>query len=302
MSSFLVLAGTYGFAQSTSADDTSLAAEIDGPSDIALWKTGDADTTIYMMGTIHMLPPDIAWETEEFQEAWEESDTLFLEADVISPEAQQALSTAVLGNAFFTDGTKLSSFFTAEELSNIDKAIAPLNLSFSLFENMRPWFASINIAQVALQQMGADPMSGVDFILHGRATEEGKSIRFLETGTEQIEIIAGVPDKEWAASMAVSIEELSDMEAFFADMVRLWYTGDAESLAQFMNTALEATPELKISLLDQRNENWARQLDRLISKEEGVFFMAVGAGHLAGDNTVQDYLLELGHQTSRVNP
>ncbi|MEM9233255.1 MAG: TraB/GumN family protein, partial [Pseudomonadota bacterium] len=191
---------------------------------------------------------------------------------------------------------------TEEEAEMLDETLSEFGLSVSSVGNMRPWFVSIQLAQLALGKAGGDPAAGVEMILGARAAEEGKSQRFFETMSEQIEIIASIPDEVWATSLIEGIDDLSDIEAYFAQMVGLWYDGDAEGLSAFLAEAWDETPELKTTLLDERNERWADALDTLIEEEAGTFFVAVGAGHLAGEGSVQDYLAGHGYETTRVNP
>src|SRR3546814_19941607 len=82
-------------------------------------------------------------------------------------------------------------------------------------------------------------------------------------------------------------------------MVVLWAKGDPDGLAIAMNESLAATPELAKTLLWDRNARWADQLKARMD-EPGTVFVAVGAGHLAGERSVQDYLKARGLTVERV--
>ena len=55
-------------------------------------------------------------------------------------------------------------------------------------------------------------------------------------------------------------------------------------------------------LLRTRNANWARQITELMETESGTFFIAVGAAHLIGPESVQSILRSQGERAERVNP
>lgn len=273
-----------------------------GEPAVALWRTGDEDTTVYLMGTVHILKPGLDWETVEFRSAWKEADTVFFEADVVSPAAAQEAAPVMMSRGYFQDGRKFADLFTEKEIDAINDAIAQFGISVSTFANMRPWFASIQLTQLALNKAGGDPKAGIDIILSQRGAIEGKEMRYFETMAEQIEMIADVPDEVWARSLVDGLDEFDNVEAFFAEMVGYWYDGKADDLAALLAESWEETPDLKTTLLDNRNKLWAEDLDGVIDEVEGTVFVAVGAGHLAGDGSLQEYLAELGHEVERVNP
>lgn len=273
-----------------------------GPSNVALWKTGDEDTTVYLMGTIHILKPGLEWETDAFRAAWAESPVVYFEANVGSQEEMQAAAPVVMGEGFYNDGRTLADLYTEEEIAQIDEAISEYGLSVKSLANMRPWFASIQLTQLALTKAGGVPMAGIEMLLSAQAKQQGKTERFFETPADQIRMIGGIPDEVWATALLEGLEDLTNVEGFYAQLVGFWYRGDADGLAAFMAEGWEETPEMVSTLLWERNEKWAVTLDTLIEEEPGTFFVAVGAGHLAGKNSVQDYLAGHGHETVRINP
>ena len=50
------------------------------PARAPLWRISDGDTTIWLMGSIHLLPPRIDWHTDAVDRAMD-ADTLVLETD-----------------------------------------------------------------------------------------------------------------------------------------------------------------------------------------------------------------------------
>ena len=81
-------------------------------------------------------------------------------------------------------------------------------------------------------------------------------------------------------------------------MVAEWLEGDADGLAELMNEGL-TDPVLAKTLLYDRNARWAEWVETRL-EEPGTVFLAVGAGHLAGEQSLQDFLEDGGLNVIRV--
>ena len=82
-------------------------------------------------------------------------------------------------------------------------------------------------------------------------------------------------------------------------MLRAWVTGDVGLIARTFNQDLSSTPELRAALLDQRNANWSRWIQQRMQKP-GTIMIAVGAGHLAGSDSVLARLESAGYRVKRI--
>ena len=271
-----------------------LAEATEGPSEVAMYVTGDDDTTVYLIGTVHILRPDVAWKTEAFERAFAEADALYVEADT-SDDTMAALQPVVMELGMNPPGTTLSSYLAEEDRAKLAAVLTGLGLPMENVEPMRPWLAATMIGAVGIQSLGGDPAAGVEAIIEADAEAAGLPVRTLETAREQLEMIASPPDQAWADALAADLDEYEDFEGYFAHLVGAWYDGRMDEVGALMNDGLSADPSLAEALLYQRNADWADQLGELIETEPGVFLVAVGAGHLAGERSVQDYLEEAGY-------
>jgi uncharacterized protein len=68
----------------------------------ALWAVSDADTTVYLFGTIHLLPSNYKWRTAKFDEVIAGSQQLVLETVVDESNPQEMM--AALGALAFAPG------------------------------------------------------------------------------------------------------------------------------------------------------------------------------------------------------
>ncbi len=269
------------------------------PAQPGLWSVADEDTTIYLFGTIHMLPPGTSWRSAEVDQAMARSQALYLEADVVSDPAGQAAMVQRLG--LLPAGERLSNKLSAEQVSQLRIAASRMGVTMETLEQTQPWYAAVLITNAAIRAAGYSTDGGVEAGLRDDARNAGKEMRYLETMESQISALAGLSPETQSAYLSFTIADLDQAAASLGQMVSAWRTGDADGLARVLiEDDMARLPQLKEVLLDRRNADWARQLAALLSKEPGEFFVAVGAAHLVGPDSVQEHLKTLGIENTRI--
>lgn len=263
----------------------------------ALWVIRDADSTIYLFGTVHLLRPETAWHSPVVNQAFDSADQIWFEIE--NPDDRAAAIPLVQRYGIDLE-TPLSSRLNAEEQGQLDAMAEAMGMSGAMLEPMRPWLAALTLSVAPLTKAGYDPQSGVELVLRARALEAGKPIDGLETIEEQLQILAGMSED---AQMAFLRSVLSDYENATVELDRLveaWAAGDVETLEDIGVTQMRAEgEEFYQALLVKRNANWAGQIDTMMDGE-GVIFIAVGAAHLAGDDSVQALLEQRGYTVERI--
>mgnify|MGYP000471716156 CR=1 FL=1 len=293
--------GTAACAQTQSTPtpvaSTQVAAsdvEMDGP---ALWRVADEDTTIYVFGTVHALPDDIDWYSGPVKAALDESDTLVTEINM-TPEAMAEIPAIVQQTAVLPQGTTVRSLLEEEELETYQTALTDLGLPVNALDQLEPWFATLQLSQVAFGKAGFNPENGTETVLE-RIVGDSKGRDALETVQFQFSIFDELPQDaqvDYLVETAAEIEELAPM---LQQMIDEWAEGDVETLGNLLNESLQADPVLADRLLYARNANWAVWIDERLDRP-GTIFMAVGAGHLAGNQSLQDKLAERGISITRI--
>lgn len=265
-------------------------------ADPALWVVKDADTTIYLFGSVHVLKPGTVWFDDEVKAAFDKADTLVLE--MIEPDqATMMQKVATLG--MDPDGPPLSEKLAADKRAAYIAAMTDNGIPWQALEQFYPWMAGVTLAVAPLSKLGFAADQGVEKILSAAAKQSGKPVEGLETVDQQLGFFASLPEEQQIAFLNATVAELPDMQKTFDQMIASWKTGETEALGREMNTSLEATPELAQVLLFNRNANWAKWIKARLDKP-GTVFIAVGAGHLAGPKDVQDQLETLDIKTQRV--
>jgi hypothetical protein len=265
-------------------------------ADPALWVVKDKDTTIYLFGTIHVLKPGLSWFDDGVKKAFDSSDELVLE--MVQPD-QATMQNIVLSKAYSLSGPTLTERLPETDRGNYLKAMNSLGIPPAAFDRAQPWFAATNLSLLPLMKLGYDPKSGPETVLTEAAAAEKKAIEGLETPQQQIGYLAGLPEKVQMAFLESTLKDLPKTEETMNGMVAAWSRGDPDALAKFMNDGLDDSPELAKTLLFDRNARWAQWIKARLDKP-GTVFIAVGAGHLAGRQSVIDQLKTLKINAKRV--
>ncbi|MFH1517623.1 MAG: TraB/GumN family protein [Pseudomonadota bacterium] len=283
-------------AEQDAAAEAALAAAraSRGPGAPAVWAVSDEDTTLYIMGTVHLLRPGLAWRSDEIDAAIEAADTLVFEADVSSPEAGAEMMKFVREKGLFANGGQLTNLLDESEKLELQAALDYVGLPLGAVQNMRPWFAAINLSVMQMQKDGFDPNSGVEQVLMAEGRADGKAFAYLETVDEQLGRLASLPDDvqvDFLISSAESIDEGADM---LDTLVDEWADGDVNGLGVLLaNPEMMGSDAIYDALLKDRNEIWAPKIAAMLDAP-GTRLIAVGAGHLAGDDSVIAILREQG--------
>ncbi len=267
--------------------------ELDGP---ALWRVADEDTTIYLFGTVHSLPEGMDWYRGTISDALASSDVLVTEilADKSMADTMQQL---VAEKAMLPEGQTLRSLLDEDQRASYEKAVAGVGLPVAAFDRFEPWYAAMMLSLLPLMQQGYTPDQGVEKVLEGRA-REGLGRGQLETVDYQIALFDQLPMASQIRFLVETSANVGRMKPMIDAMVAEWLEGDADGLAALMNDSM-TDPVLAEWLLYNRNRNWAEWIDTRLD-EPGIVFIAVGAGHLAGEKSVQDALADRGIRTERV--
>ncbi|MFN3352955.1 MAG: TraB/GumN family protein [Brevundimonas sp.] len=265
----------------------------DGP---ALWLIQDDDSRIWLFGTVHVLRPNTPWGSAKVDQALAEADKLVLE--ITNPD-DQAAAAPIIQQYGVSPQTPLSSLLTAEELAELDTAARSLGASAAQLDPLRPWLAGLTLSVAPIVAAGYDPQSGVDLVLRARAQADGKPVEGLETLEGQIRMLAGLSEETQLAFLRSAIRDYKEATTVLDGLVSAWAGGDVEGVEAIGVARMQQeSEELYDALLTDRNRNWADQIQSMLAGS-GDVFIAVGAAHLAGDDSVQEILEDRGVQAVR---
>src|SRR5690606_35422952 len=122
----------------------------------------------------------------------------------------------------------------------------------------------------------------------------------LETAEQQIRIFAGMPREEELDYLRQTIEDYREAPTQLDEMVANWAKGDVVAMEEMFVTEMkEEDAALYDAILTKRNANWVVQIEEML-KGSGTIFIAVGAGHLVGPDSVIAMLDAKGIKAERV--
>ena len=259
-----------------------------------LWSVKQGDTTIYLFGTVHLLPSDTDWMSGKLDDALNRSKRLSIELIDDDPVTMQLLvmkygldaSHPLSQKLHAADREKLKLAATEAKLPNGEQTLEP----------MRPWLAALVLTVTPLVQAGMDPSQGVDKQLKARMIKAGKPVDGLETSEQQIRILAGMPEPLQLDMLRETFHEIEEGPKKLQELIDAWKNGDIQTIAKLESTELQQeSPELYKQLIVDRNKAWAQIIaKRLRDPTGGTSIIAVGAGHLAGPDSLQKQLEGMG--------
>ena len=162
---------------------------------------------------------------------------------------------------------------------------------------MRPWMAANTISVAAMMSLGYD-QPGVELQIAPQI--EPERFMHLETGEEQLDVLAGAPDEEQIAMLEATLSELDALPKIMSKMVSHWQSGTAEQIAHLFQMEMGGFEEAFLDrLLYQRNRNWIAPLSELLADDLDALVI-VGAAHLVGPGSVIELLEPRGYTATRL--
>ena len=271
MASFLIAAAIAAASVAPAAAPALPATHI-ADADPAIWVVNDQDTVIYLFGTFHALDGRTAWFNDEIQTAFDASDELVLET-VIPDQAAVAPPPA-------------------PPLSMRPSPLATASGSF---------LSSTRMAISAGKARGMNVANGADVILRRAAEAAGKPVSGLESFEYQLNMFGRVAAQPGpAAGAKQDLSSVGNLAIVMGQMQSAWNRGDSEIFEIMLEQMRVNSPASYDTMFVQRNSNWAGWIAQRL-QQPGTVFVAVGAGHLAGSDSVQAKLAQLGVRSARIN-
>lgn len=273
-----------------------LAQEAINPS---LYAVRDADSTLYLYGTVHVRPTGSDWADEDVRRALGETQEIWTEL-LMTPETEAQTQQLALQMGRAAPGRPLSSFLSAEENARLNALTTQLGMPSGALEGFQPWLAGLTLAIVPVLQAGYSPVSGVDRNVDAFGDANGKTMRALETVEQQLGFFTSLSEEAQRQFLVESIDQADAGVQLLNQMTAAWERGDDETLERLV---IEETrrdyPEMYQAIFVQRNNAWMDVLVREL-QGSGVDFVAVGAGHLIGDDGLVEQFRARGFTVERV--
>lgn len=266
----------------------------------AMWVVHGPKGTAYLLGSFHMLPKNLNWQTPEITAAMKCADTFVFEIPM-DVESREKAKEILQKDAYLPIDLSLPSFFDQEMRDDYRQVMFQIHGHADGLVYLRPWVAAMVLqGQADGSLKGLLPEEGVDNKVYAAAQARGvKQFRALETDALQIRLLTdnGNIDEGLAALrqtfkklLAESSDQTAGQRLFDA-----WRKGDVKALAALGPDNPEMTPEARKALLEDRNHAWVPELVAMLN-EKHTYFVTVGAAHLVGKIGVPNLLRAQGYR------
>jgi uncharacterized protein YbaP (TraB family) len=273
-----------------------------------LWKVSDADNSVYLLGSFHLLKPADYPLSKDVDAAFADAESLVFE---MTPEemASPALGMQMGQAALRTDGSTLdrelppaTAAMLGEWLAGNGAELQKTGVTAQVMQRFEPWFAGLMISIVEMTRQGLDPKLGLDSHFAERATQAKKPTAGLETGAEQIAFLDGMGKEEQVQFLTEALTEAKEGSAETARLHKAWRAGDARLLWEDMGVEMKKEyPRLYQRINVARNDAWVPKIEqRLTRPGTDDTLVVVGALHLLGPDGVVEKLRAKGYRVERV--
>ena len=264
----------------------------------AMWLVEKGEAKVYFLGSFHVLPKTMVWNTGEVQKAFTESDVFVMET-VMDARGQGEVAMLMMKNSMLPPGYDLNNLLDEAHYQKALKLTAPMGLSEAQVNRLQPWYLAIMLSAQTIIANGLDPASGVDHTLQGLAEHGGKEIAGLETTKEQIEALAHHPFEVQTAMLSDTLDKMDQFDAYMHSYISAWASGDAKQIEETMVEEMKGYPSMYEAVLVNRNRKWIPGIAELIESGRNVM-VVVGLAHLVGEDSVLNMLKEKGYRIERV--
>ena len=280
---------------SLAAFTTALSATGEPPA----WLISDADSQMILFPTVHALSESIDWQSEKLTEVIAATEEIWMEIEASdTPELQAELQKLVAAYGVSPD-LSLSDRLTAEQSAQLTDAANALGMPMAQLEPLKPWLAALMLTQVDLARAGITPERGVETVINGLLGE--RPVRTLESAAMQTRMFAELDDETQIAFLMSSVESVGESAERLGAISEDWAEGDLTGMRALLIDEMQVEyPGLYDIVFKQRNANWAKVLTKEL-KGSGTDFVAVGAGHLIGDDSVQNMLAAGGYSVKQIS-
>jgi uncharacterized protein YbaP (TraB family) len=261
-----------------------------------VWVVKDGDSEMLLFGSIHVLPPGLAWRPAALDAGLKRADDLWFELPA-GPAAEQEIARLAATTGILPPGQSLFTLLSPRDAELLIRAADALGLDKTTLDRLEPWLAEVALGGAAYRAAGADTEHGVEKMVETTTPSKVRR-QSLETPAEQLSLFDQTPLVEQIASLIQTVRELQEDPDGYNKLVRAWLAGDAAALdREALEPLRKASPGVFRRLVTERNARWTVELDRRL-KGKGRTVVVVGVGHLVGSDGLPSRLRALGYSVT----
>lgn len=259
------------------------------------------DSTVYILGSIHLAKPELYPLDKEITLAYKKSDILVVELDPSSEESMATIVNTIASSGLYPTGKSLATELSSGTYRVLADYMNKRGLPISQVQGMRPWVIMLQLSVAEMIRLGYSPDLGIDKYFLDQAGLENKTVLSLETAEEQMSLLSR-DDKAFQDKLLLyTLESMDEMEPILNDMFRYWREGDTKAFDKIMSMPLETDPSLKDiynDLIIKRNYKMTKKIEGFLKTKKN-YFVVVGSGHVVGDEGIISLLKQKGYKPTQ---
>ncbi|MDW7692802.1 TraB/GumN family protein [Flammeovirgaceae bacterium SG7u.111] len=263
----------------------------------SVWKVEKEGKVMYIGGTVHILRAEDFPLPTEFDVAYAKAETLIFETDMDKLNDPR-VGQAMMAKAMYTDKRTLKSVLSEKVYNDLEVACTKLQLPFANLQKLKPSMVVLTMSVMQMKSLGLTS-EGVDMHYFKKAKEEGKSLDYLETVDQQLDMLLSMGEGYEDGYVKYSLKELDKMEKELLKMIDSWKTGKEKSMIAQINDMEKMYPQLYKTLLLDRNSAWIPKLESYLESDE-VEYVLVGTLHLHGKVGILSMLEGKGYNVTQL--
>ena len=234
--------------------------------------------------------PSVVRATPAMWEIRDADTTIYLFGTFHTLDARTVWFDAKVRQAFDNSGELVLETIVPEDIASFRPAVATPD------GKLKPFIAQTQAAVGQGRSLGMSVDHGADAVLRRVAVDMGKPVGGLERFEEQLGTLANIP----APSATPGFKSVQPAAISVTDLLKAWRSGDTGAFSTMLAGFEAKAPVAYRMLIADRNAKWGRWIANRLD-QPGTVFVAVGSGHLAGKDSVQQWLAARGIATTRVS-
>jgi len=246
----------------------------------------------YLFGTYHLIGKNFVDTMKVLNEKLKMSDAVV--GEIIMDDSV----SIKLATHFVMKDNSLDQLLSKEEYKKLEdffKEKAP-DFDLKTMNGYKPAMISLFVTLFNSSEIEI-PEDGLDGSLQKYAKENNKKLFGLETVDFQGQLLFDNDLEKQKKALLKAIQDVDKNKEKVKELYQYYITQDMEKLTDFFTNEDEESKEFMNDLLKNRNNRWLLQMPTLMQKQ--AIFIAVGAGHLVGEDGLIKGLQKLGYT---VNP
>ena len=262
-----------------------------------LWQVKGSHNSVYLLGSIHVLPATAYPLHPALQQAFNNSQRVVFEVD-LNTVSQQAVLREFEEVGVYPPGDNLEHHVSPATIKLVKQVVAKLGISYKKAIRFKPALLGELITSRYTELSGFREDLGVDRYFYSQAKNTRKPVLGLETVRDQARVLSS-DDSSGEAHLVEAIVSLPAAKAILDELVIAWKDGRINTLDRLLNQDEWNDPKSFELMFSRRNQKWLPQIQRFL-EGDGNYLVIVGSGHLVGDHGLVRALQGQGYEVKQL--